>query len=1686
MKHLLQIITNSNLASDDFGGLSKYKEQLSKILQKVDNPTIEIPNSWNDVYMAISELSENERRTLTVSLFTSYYTPKALVETIVNPLLSVISKTIEHPLSVLDPSAGNGAFLKPFIDSEYNFNNHGTFTGIEKEFTAFNQLEKSLLDFESRYQSIYKPIHAGFEDTFFEKPFDLIVSNIPFGSIKIHDPNFNYNASLYEQNIQNYFFLKALNLAKPGGIISFICSRNFADSIGNTTLKETVFKSANLIGAVRLDNTMFAAEKTSVTTDLIILQKASGVKTELSTDELDFINVENSGVDAEKELFISSYYIKNPSRILGKLATNFFHNTVNLTVTPTYSFSESLDRLQEFIIHDMNSIHLLFFSKAPVPFQLEESKNKITSKKENDISQLKKVDDKLQLFLEDKYPNVINGNLVLYNQKAGIIVKENDSYFFTALKNQKNVALLSAVISIRDLYKSILIAKQADQRKEALTLQQELQYQYQLFSFQYGFLNEPHISKLFRADYDMPLLTSLEFIDDNGSYIAADILLKPIEFEKIAHQQLDDIPTVIANSYNQFNNINLEYISNTLNQNTSFWLAKALEDELIFINPIFDVDDNFVSLELCDKNKFISGYVNAKLNYFSNTLMPSVVKQNKGYSIDCVVLLNDTILKSIDFLQSHIELLNQINPKKLTISEIDPGLGESFVPLSLYEKFSNEFFEVENCKIHYFEHKDIFVIKGVGSYKTRSGFLFSKQRGSVDWKEILAHGLSQHYPSYYYYTEEGIDGKKIRVFDKELTSNVHFKIDELNAAFSKWIQHDKNIGYSNYLEKVYYKKNTAQILQSFSADYLTFKGLNPKYIPHLHQKNCVAKQLVVGGGIVDHKVGYGKTLSAALINQKRKELKIGHKSLFVCMNANYIKISEELRDYFPDAKVLLLKNTDFSKNKDKYLYQIANFEWDMVVVPHSIIERFPTDLKIDHKLLSEELFIISETLEAHNTSSNPLLDRRSYTSMVKKQVQVEADLLYLQSKLEKRRSSGYLSFDDLGFKHIVIDESHEFKNLPFHTKHSRVSGLGNALGAKKARILLSLCRSIQSHHKADKGVTFLSGTTLSNSLVELYNIFRYLRPLKMKEMKFNSLDQWTRSYARITNEFEQSLSGEVKHKQRFRWFVKTPELAKFYNEITHYADNHTFDIGAPTPEVNLHTIEPFEKQEAYFESIKKFLKTSDVSHLIGYSSNSANIVKAKGLIATSQGKKASLDMRLISPLFQEETNSKVNVAAILLQKKYVQYNNEKGTQLVFCDLGTPSSSLNFNVYQALKDNLINRGIPANEIAFIHDAKSDIQKGKLFDRVNQGVIRIVIGSTRKMGTGVNMQQRVVHMLDLDIPYRPSDLEQRWGRGARPGNLLASKVLNNKIPTTILAVKNSIDAYLFNLLALKQNFIKQFKNANLTSRSIDFGVVDDSGNMNFSNYLLACAPDSLLPQKMKLENTISEVLLRKTSFDSNRTDKKQQIRNFSKQLENVSNDLEHYKSNKNDFNNYDQIDIVIDKISHKMNKDHHKIIGDLMLKRFNNQFKRNDKPFLLASFSNGYVLNVQVYRDFFQDDSTKNKKYNLVLNDDKGYSFTYKNAVVSKDSNKNALYALNAFQTIEDKITNSKDNIDKYKNYIKQTSIEINKSFPLEKELMKLEKELFDITEKLNKQEDKTIENSIKETETQIKDTSKGVS
>ena len=585
-----------------------------------------------------------------------------------------------------------------------------------------------------------------------------------------------------------------------------------------------------------------------------------------------------------------------------------------------------------------------------------------------------------------------------------------------------------------------------------------------------------------------------------------------------------------------------------------------------------------------------------------------------------------------------------------------------------------------------------------------------------------------------------------------------------------------------------------------------------------------------------------------------KRLGIVQKPMILALKANVGQITDTYRKAYPQAKILAPGENDFTPVKRQALFhQIKNNNWDCIILTHDQFGKIPQSPEIQQQIFEAELDNIDRDLDTLKSLGGEV-SRSILKGLELRKSNLEVKLKIVLDAIENKKDTG-IDFQEMNVDHLFVDESLKFKNLTFTTRHTRVAGLGNTDGSQKALNMLFAVRTLQRKFDADLCVTFLSGTPISNSLTEMYLIFKYLRPNEMERQHIGNFDAWAAVFAKKTTDFEFSVTNQITARERFRHFIKVPELALFYNEITDYKTAKHIQLDKPELEETLVNIQPTPDQQDFIAKLMKFAETGDAT-LIGRPPLTAEEDNARMLIATNYAKKMSADMRLIDPDYEDHPDNKVNVAARKIVEIYRLSQEHKGTQIVFSDIGTPKPA-EFNIYDALRNKLVDDfDIPREEITFIHDW-TDRAKPELFRKMNAGEIRLLIGSTEKAGTGLNVQARVLAMHHFDTPWRPSDLEQRDGRGARQGNWLAKQHYGNKVLNFIYGVEQSLDAYKFNLLKNKQTFISQMKNCELNVRTLDEGALDEKSGMNFSEYIAILSGDTTLLDKAKVEKKVAQL-------------------------------------------------------------------------------------------------------------------------------------------------------------------------------------------------------------------------------------
>ena len=761
-----------------------------------------------------------------------------------------------------------------------------------------------------------------------------------------------------------------------------------------------------------------------------------------------------------------------------------------------------------------------------------------------------------------------------------------------------------------------------------------------------------------------------------------------------------------------------------------------------------------------------------------------------------------------------------------------------------------------NTDVNYLLSLDTFKVKvSGGNAKTNQEYAVTTKTGSTTYGNvILEHALENTSPFYTYEIQKG--DKTIRLPDNDAIQLAHQKIESIRNGFVEWLKElpaeDKK-----ELEELDNNSFNCYGIREYDGSHLQFPGLDKKILGiedlYSSQKNSVWRIIQIRGALIDHEVGLGKTLTMVVAAHEMKRLHIANKPMILALKANVRDIAATYRKAYPNARILAPGENDFTPAKRLRLFhEIKNNNWDCIILTHDQFGKIPQSPEIQKQIFQNELDNVERDLYTIKDMGGEV-SRRMLKGLEIRKNNLGIKLSIVAKDIAEKKDAG-INFKELGVDHLFVDESHKYKNLTFTTRHDRVAGLGNQQGSQKALNMLFAVRELQSKFNADLCVTFLSGTPISNSLTEMYLLFKYLRPHEMERQQIENFDAWAAVFARKTVDFEFSVTNEIIAKERFRHFIKVPELALFYNEITDYKTAKHINLDKPEIDEQLVNIPPTPEQQEFTKLLMQFAKTGD-GELIGRPRLTDEEDKGRMLIATNYAKKMAADMRLIdSTKYNDHPNNKVNVCARKVAEIYEQSKGHKGTQILFCDIGTPKPN-EFNIYDTLKEKLVNDfKIASHHITFIHDW-TDKQKPELFRKMNNGDIRILLGSTEKAGTGLNVQAKVVAMHHLDIPWKPSELEQRDGRGARQGNIVAKEFYNNKVKNFIYAVEQSLDNYKFNLLKNKQTFISQMKNCELNVRTIDEGSIDEKSGMNFSEYIAILSGDTTLLEKSKMEKKIA---------------------------------------------------------------------------------------------------------------------------------------------------------------------------------------------------------------------------------------
>ncbi|AZA84087.1 DNA methylase [Chryseobacterium lactis] len=1015
-------------------------------------------------------------------------------------------------------------------------------------------------------------------------------------------------------------------------------------------------------------------------------------------------------------------------------------------------------------------------------------------------------------------------------------------------------ARAEAYIEVRDVYQH-LYTNEAQYQVEQKEERENLNRLYDAFVKRYGNLNNADNIKLIKTDSSGKEMPYLERVI-GGVVHKADIFSRPVSFSTVTIA-IDNPEEALAATLNKYGSVDLAYMSEISGMN-----ADALKEALhgrIYYNPLqkgYEIAERWTAGNVVEKAEEVRSYI-----------------ENNPEDTEAKTSLN---------------VLEEARPRRIEFEELDFNLGERWIPTGIYARFASHLFDAD-VNVYYSESSDDFSVKcHQGNMHIWEKYAVKSESRTFDGIALLKHALVNTTPDIT--KKMRVGDQEVKVRDMEAIQMANTKIDEIRTAFTDWL-HAQNDQFKNRLTDQYNDTFNCFVRPNYDGNHQDFPGLDRKALGiedlYSSQKDTVWMIKLNNGAICDHEVGAGKTLVMCTAAQEMKRLGLAHKPMIIGLKSNVHEIAEAYRTAYPHAKILFPGKEDFTPQKRLRIFgDIKNNDWDCVILTHDQFGMIPQSPEIQKEILEIELDSVERNLDALQSQGKEVT-RGMLAGVIKRKENLEVKLKTLEHDIENRKDD-VVDFKMMGIDHLFVDESHQFKNLMFNTRHTRVAGLGNIDGSLKAMNLLFAIRTIQDRTNADMGATFLSGTTISNSLTELYLLFKYLRPRAMEKQGIHSFDAWAAIYARKTTDYEFSVANNIVAKERFRYFIKVPELAQFYSEITDYRTAKDIGIDRPVKNEVLYNIPPTPDQEVFIKKLMDFAKTGN-AELLGRAPLSQSEEKAKMLIATDYARKMSLDMRMVSGRYDDHPDNKASHCAANIAKYYNQYNTQKGTQFVFSDLGTYKPG-EWNVYSEIKRKLVeDHGIPAHEVRFIQEAKSDKQRKELIKGMNEGKIRVLFGSTSMLGTGVNAQKRAVAIHHLDTPWRPSDLAQRDGRAIRKGNEIAKFFADNQVDVIIYAVEKSLDSYKFNLLYNKQLFIDQLKTNNLGKRTIDEGSMDEKSGMNFSEYVAILSGNTDLLDKAKLEKQIAGLESEKQAFNRSKFSAKYKLQDYTEMLESTQSRL-----------------------------------------------------------------------------------------------------------------------------------------------------------------------------------------------------
>lgn len=1359
------------------------------------------------------------------SVLTAFYTPKFLVDAVTRQIHATFKDNCLQMSTFLEPSAGIGGFLPVSMPGTRSY-------AFEKD--CLTGLILSLLYDEAT------TVTAGFEtiaDQHLEhESFDVIASNIPFGNFRVFDAEMWKKGGMYEQSaktIHNYFFVKAMELLNEGGLLAFVAPRGIADTPGNKFVREYLVNHADLITALRLPDTLFMQTSgIEVGSDLLIFQKHSR-KATLSLREKMFLQVSKEKVDtagtmtdyANKIFTLPMTALATDSRI----ALNQFGKYVR-----KYQWLGDGNAMSQYLSALLKYDFDRYFRKAlfanhgqdntPVQMSLFGEPQTVKG---------------IRAYTEDMETWMKNGAMVVFEGQVGTLrFRKSSRYTETAVdfvpvdEGKVNTDRAADYFPIRKVYFE-LSGREREEQKECSELRKQLNTLYDAFIAKWGFFHDNDNKEFILLDSLGTEVFTIE-MQVGRDIFKADVMREPVAFKKIDTAVTLSPVEALASSLNFYGKVDMGYMAQATNKEEEE-IIEALQGE-IFYNP--------ANGEWEHKGKFLSGNIIAKQEE-TLSFLPNLAGKEKEWAEASAKALENTI------------------PEPIPYEELDINMGERWIDTKLYADFASDLFGV-GADVMYFDVNDTYLIRLQG-YSPVAYNTYSVR--NYNGEDLFVHALHDTVPEIT--KEEYRNGSKIRVPDEEAMQEAAAKIQEIRDRFNRWLD-DEPLEVRDELVRTYNERFNCYVRPHYDGSAQTFPGLSFELFPYKElypsQKDAIWMIKQNGGGICWHEVGTGKTMIMCVAAYEMKRLGLVQKPLIIGLKANVHEIADTFRKAYPTAKVLYPGKEDFTPaNRKEVFSKIKNNNWDCIILTHDQFSKIPQSEETMYDIFSEELADVERSLEVLEQSTMRYRSGRMQKGLETRKQNLEAKLAELQMKIDLRKDDT-IDFRSMGIDHIFVDECHCYKNLMFQTRHTRVAGIGNAQGSQRAMNLLFAIRDIQRRTGKDLGATFLSGTVVVNALTELYVMFKYLRPRELKRQQVSCFDAWAAIFTKKAADYELNVTGTIKRKERFRTYIKVPELAMFLREITDYRTADMINLDVPDKNVRFLSHAPTIQQEEMIGRLVAFAHSGQWEDLGLDIPQPDNLDKAKMLVATNVARKMSLDMRLLGDKFTDDPNNKASICARTIYDYYVSSNANRGTQFVFSDLATYKPN-EWNIYSDIKDKLVAMGIPADEIQFIQYAKTERARKKLFADMNSGRVRVLFGSTSMLGTGVNAQERAVAVHHLEIPWRPADMEQRNGRAVRKGNTVKLWG-NNTVDVVIYGTEKTLDAYKFNLLKTKQMFINQINNGTIAVRRIDEDAMDEDNGMNFAEFVALLSGNTDLLEKTKLDNKIMQLEKEQAIFKKDR--------------------------------------------------------------------------------------------------------------------------------------------------------------------------------------------------------------------------